>query len=207
MSEALGPDFYDRPVVTVARELVGCVLAHGATSGVIVETEAYHHSEAACHAYVGLTARTSVLFRDPGTAYVYRSYGIHALVNAVCEGHGTGAAVLIRALEPRTGLEWMRERRGREGVEELCSGPGKLTQALGVELELNAGSLVTGPLRVLPRPDPAAEPGIVASGRIGITKAVELPWRFSLLGSRYVSRPWPPGLCAPRRAAAAGTRS
>lgn len=194
---SLGPDFYDRPVVDVARDLVGCVLEHGPCSGVIVETEAYHHTEPACHAYVGLTARTSVLYREPGTAYVYRSYGIHALVNAVCEGYDVGAAVLVRALEPLTGLELMRERRGQEDVEALCSGPGKLTQALGIELELNASSLVTGPLRILPRVLDA--PDLVASGRIGITKAVELPWRFSLIGSRYVSKPWPQGLAAPRR--------
>ena len=194
---SLGAGFYDRPVVEVAQDLVGCVLEHGGSSGLIVETEAYHHTEPACHAYAGLTARTSVLYREPGTAYVYRSYGIHALINAVCEGYDIGAAVLVRALEPLTGLDAMRERRGLEDVEALCSGPGKLTQALGIDLELNASSLVTGPLRVLPRP--GGEPELVASGRIGITKAVELPWRFSLVGSRHVSKPWPPGLAAPRR--------
>jgi len=199
VSEALGPAFYDRPVVTVARDLVGCVLRHGESSGLIVETEAYHHSEAACHAYVGQTARTSTLYGPPGTAYVYRSYGIHALVNAVCEGRDVGAAVLIRALEPLTGLAAMRARRGRQGVDELCSGPGKLTQALGVGLDLNASSLVTGPLRVLPRSLERSPAKLIASQRVGITKAVELPWRFSLAGSRSVSRPWPPGLGAPRR--------
>ncbi len=206
MTAALGPAFYERPVMTVAQELVGCVLEHGACSGLIVETEAYHHTEPACHAYVGLTARTSVLYAAPGTAYVYRSYGIHALVNAVCEGYDVGAAVLVRALEPLTGLEAMRARRGREAREELCSGPGKLTQALGVELALNAGSLVTGPLRILPRPAGAPPPVLVASGRVGITKAVELPWRFCRAGSRYVSRPWPPGLGAPRRARSSRAR-
>jgi len=200
VSEALGPEFYDRPVVTVARDLVGCVLQHGESSGLIVETEAYHHAEAACHAYVGQTARTSTLYGPPGTAYVYRSYGIHALVNAVCEGHEVGAAVLIRALEPLTGLKAMRARRGREGVEELCSGPGKLTQALGVGLELNASSLLTGPLRILAWPPERPAPALVASERVGITKAVELPWRFSLAGSRLVSRPWPPGPGAAPRA-------
>jgi len=205
VSDALGAAFYDRPVVTVARDLVGCILQHGDSSGLIVETEAYHHTEAACHAYVGRTARTSTLYGPPGTAYVYRSYGIHALINAVCEGRDVGAAVLIRALEPLTGLEAMGARRGRRGVEELCSGPGKLAQALGAGLELNASSLVTGPLRILPRrhekpmPAPAPAPALVASERVGITKAVELPWRFSLAGSRSVSRPWPPGLGAPSR--------
>ncbi len=199
MSTALGAAFYDRPVVEVARDLVGCVLEHGGAAGRIVETEAYHHSEPACHAYVGHTARTSTLFGPPGTAYVYRSYGIHALVNAVCEGHEVGAAVLVRALEPLRGVEAMRARRGRPDVEALCSGPGKLTQALGVELGLDASSLVTGPLRILPRA--GGPPALVASGRIGITRAAELPWRFSLVGSRFVSRPWPAGLAAPRRAA------
>jgi DNA-3-methyladenine glycosylase len=200
VSDALGAAFYDRPVVTVARDLVGCVLQHGDSSGLIVETEAYHHAEAACHAYVGKTARTSTLYGPPGTAYVYRSYGIHALINAVCEGRDIGAAVLIRALEPLTGLDAMGARRGRRGVEELCSGPGKLAQALGVELDLNASSLVTGPLRILPRSPERPAPVLVASERVGITRAVELPWRFSLAGSRSVSRPWPPGLGAPRRA-------
>jgi DNA-3-methyladenine glycosylase len=124
--------FYNRPVVEVARGLVGCVVSHDECSGVIVETEAYHHSEPACHAFVGLTPRTSTLFGPPGRAYVYRSYGIHALLNAVAEPQGVGAAVLIRALEPVEGIELMRARRGVDRLERLCSGPGKLTQALGI---------------------------------------------------------------------------
>jgi DNA-3-methyladenine glycosylase len=183
-------EFFDRPVLEVARDLVGCVVVHEGAAGVIVETEAYHHSEPACHAYVGLTSRTSVLFGDPGTAYVYRSYGIHALLNAVCEPRDTGAAVLIRALEPVDGVEAMRERRGLHRLEDLCSGPGKLTQALGIGLEHNATSLLDGPVRVLPRE--GAAPELVAGPRIGITKAAELPWRFCAAGSRHVSRPWPP---------------
>ena len=110
--EPLPPDFYARPVLTVAPELVGCTVVHGETAGVIVETEAYHEEEPACHAYVGLTARTRIIFGPPGRAYVYRSYGIHALLNAVCEPEGVGAAVLIRALAPSSGIELMRERRG-----------------------------------------------------------------------------------------------
>ncbi len=199
MSEPLAPCFYDRPVVEVARDLVGCVLHHGTCSGLVVETEAYHHTEPACHAYVGLTARTSVLYAAPGTAYVYRCYGIHALLNAVCEDYDVGAAVLIRALEPLAGLTAMEERRGRTGAEELCSGPGKLTQALGIELEENGSSLVTGPVRLTRLAAERPAPVLVASPRIGITKAVELPWRFSLAGSRFVSRPWPAGLGARRR--------
>jgi DNA-3-methyladenine glycosylase len=134
---ALAPAYYDRPVLEVAQDLVGCVVEHDGCAGVIVETEAYHHTEAACHAYVGLTSRTSVLFSDPGKAYVYRSYGIHALLNAVCEGPEVGAAVLIRALEPVEGVDRMRERRGVARELDLCNGPGKLTQALGIDLELN----------------------------------------------------------------------
>lgn len=194
MTAALPASFYDRDVVTVATDMVGCVLHHGEGSGIIVETEAYHHCEPACHAYVGLTARTSTLFADPGTAYVYRSYGIHALLNAVCEDHDVGAAVLIRALEPLTGIGAMHERRGRPKVHDLCSGPGKLTQALGIGLALNATSLVDGPVRITGRHPDWEAPEIVTGGRIGITRAVELPWRFCAVGSRSVSRPWPAGL-------------
>jgi DNA-3-methyladenine glycosylase len=202
----LPSDFYARPVLEVARELIGCIVEHrpagggeSLTSGVIVETEAYHDSEPACHAFVGLTPRTRILFGPPGRAYVYRSYGIHALLNAVCEPEGVGAAVLIRALEPLAGLEAMRARRAPLGAgggtpmrdEELCSGPGKLTQALGIELSENGVDLVRGPVRILPREATWREPRIIAGTRIGITKAVELPWRFSVAGNRNVSRPRP----------------
>jgi DNA-3-methyladenine glycosylase len=195
---SLAREFYARSVLEVARELVGCTLVHGATAGVIVETEAYHESEPACHAFVGLTARTRVLFGRPGTAYVYRSYGIHALVNAVCEAEGTGAAVLIRALEPVAALGAMRARRGVHAAEALCSGPGKLTQALGIGLEHNGGDLIAGPVRIGPRPAGWEDVEIVTGTRIGITKAPELEWRFCARGSRSVSRPWPDAL---RRAA------
>jgi DNA-3-methyladenine glycosylase len=189
---ALPRSFYDRPVLEVAPALLGCVVAHGNTTGVIVETEAYHFSEPACHAFVGVTPRTEVLHGPPGAAYVYRSYGIHALLNAVCEPEGVGAAVLIRALEPLAGVPEMLARRGVARDEDLCSGPGKLTQALGIELWANGLSLVEGPVRIL-----AGEPREYLAGpRVGITKAAELPWRFCALGSRSVSRPWPPGLRA-----------
>ena len=187
----LPPEFYARPVVAVARDLVGCTLSHGRTAGVIVETEAYHESEPACHAFVGVTARTRVLFGPPGTAYVYRSYGIHALFNAVCEPEGIGAAVLIRALEPLSALDVMRARRGLRAAEQLCSGPGKLTQALAIELEHNAGDLAAGPIRIGPRAPGWEAVELVAGTRIGITKAPELEWRFCAAGSRSVSRPWP----------------
>jgi DNA-3-methyladenine glycosylase len=191
------PAFYARPVVEVARDLIGCVVFHRDASGVIVETEAYHQSEPACHAYAGLTARTSTLFGPPGRAYVYRSYGIHALLNAVSEAEGVGAAVLIRALEPLEGVEVMRTRRGLERVEELCSGPGKLTQALGIELVHNTGDLAAGPVRIGPPPSAWRGAPTVTATRIGITRAVELPWRFCATGSRSVSRPWPPALRSP----------
>lgn len=182
--------FYDRPVVEVARALVGCVVAHAGASGVIVETEAYHDSEPACHAFVGVTNRTRTLFGPPGRAYVYRSYGIHALLNAVCESAGVGAAVLIRALEPLDGVDSMRARRGLERVEQLCSGPGKLTQALGIELGENDTPLTgAGPVSIHPPPPGWSDVELVASRRIGITKAVELPWRFCARGSAHVSRP------------------
>jgi DNA-3-methyladenine glycosylase len=196
MPDALDPGFYERPVVEVARDLVGCRLDFGGAWGVIVETEAYHESEPACHAYVGLTARTSTLFGPPGAAYVYRSYGVHALLNAVCEPEGVGAAVLIRALEPVEGLDAMRARRGFARPQDLCSGPGKLTQALGIGLDLNATSLADGRIRIGPRPPGRPRPRVVVGRRVGINRATELAWRFCALGSRCVSRPWPPGLRA-----------
>ena len=199
---ALDAAFYDRPVLEVARDLVGCVVRHGRTAGVIVETEAYHHSEPACHAFVGLTPRTATLYGPPAVAYVYRSYGIHALLNAVCEPEGEGAAVLIRALEPLDGIAEMRARRGPHlRIEDLCSGPGKLTQALGIGLELNMTSLIDGPIRFGPPVAGRPPVEVVAGPRIGITKAVDLPWRFCALGSRHVSRPWPPALRASLAAA------
>jgi DNA-3-methyladenine glycosylase len=194
MGRALGADFYARPVLEVAPDLIGCVVECQGCSGVIVETEAYHESEPACHAYAGLTPRTEVLFGRPGLAYVYRSYGIHALLNAVCESEGVGAAVLIRALAPLEGLERMRVRRGLIGGRpardaELCSGPGKLTQALGIWLDQNGSSLSRGAVRIDRRSGDWREPTIAVGTRVGITHAVELPWRFALAGDRHVSRP------------------
>jgi DNA-3-methyladenine glycosylase len=182
------PSFYERPVVEVARELIGCVVTRGDTSGVIVETEAYHYSEPACHAFAGLTPRTRVLFGAPGIAYVYRSYGIHAMLNAVAEAAGTGAAVLIRALEPLTGAELMRQRRGVDPLEALCSGPGKLTQALGIGLGDNGADLARGPVTISARPRQWRDPELWAGPRIGISKATELPWRFCAARSRFLSQ-------------------
>jgi DNA-3-methyladenine glycosylase len=199
--EVLPVEFYARPVLQVARELIGCVVEHAGLAGTIVETEAYHESEPACHAFAGVTPRTKTLFGDPGTAYVYRSYGIHALLNAVCEPRGVGAAVLIRALEPLSGIEEMRARRGRrpggrgrDGLarlreQDLCSGPGKLTQALGIELSQNATSLLDGPVTIRLGQRRRSRPPVVVGTRIGITKAVELRWRFCAAGNPHVSRP------------------
>ena len=199
----LPPDFYARSALDVAPDLIGCVVTHAGVSGVIVETEAYHETEPACHAFAGLTRRTETLFGAPGNAYVYRSYGVHALLNAVCERDGVGAAVLIRALQPLDGVEQMLARRrlagrprsdGNGGVraDDLCSGPGKLTQALGVWLSENGTSLARGPIRISARSRAWRDPEIVRGARVGITHAVDLHWRFSAAGNPHVSRPRPP---------------
>jgi DNA-3-methyladenine glycosylase len=182
--------FFARSVHEVARDLVGCELRVAGVGGVIVETEAYEADDPACHAYVGRTSRNAVLFGPPGRAYVYLSYGIHSLLNAVCEPDGSAAAVLIRGLEPTAGIEEMRSRRGRAAVADLCSGPGKLTEALGVELGLNGASLLDPPFELTARSGEWRDPEIITGPRIGITKAVELPWRYCAAGNRHVSRPW-----------------
>ena len=188
VSSVLRRSFYERPVLSVARDLDGCVVVHGACAGVIVETEAYHDSEPACHAFVGVTPRTSTLFGPPGYAYVYRSYGVHAMLNAVCEPVGVGAAVLIRALEPLEGIALMQSRRGMERLESLCSGPGKLTQALDISLDHNGVDLVGGQIFIESRPAGWGDTGISVDRRIGITKAADLPWRFCAADSRFLSR-------------------
>jgi DNA-3-methyladenine glycosylase len=189
-AERLDTEFFARSVHTVARELVGCRLFHAGCGGTIVETESYERDDPACHAYVGLTKRTEVLFGPPGRAYVYLSYGIHSLLNAVAEPDGEAAAVLIRALEPSAGLEAMRARRGERPDADLCSGPGKLTEALGVGLDANGADLSHDPFLLL-SPEPGWSGRVITGPRVGITKAVERPWRFSLKGSRFVSRPRP----------------
>jgi DNA-3-methyladenine glycosylase len=182
--------FFERSVHAVARELIGCRLFYRGCGGTIVETESYERDDPACHAYAGLTKRTETLFGPPGRAYVYLSYGIHSLLNAVAEPEGQAAAVLIRALQPTSDLDGMRRRRGERPDGDLCSGPGKLTDALGIGLDANGADLGSDPFLLL-----AAEPGwsgeILTGPRVGITKAVERPWRFSLAGSSYVSRPRP----------------
>ena len=198
-AQRLGIDFFSRSVHEVARDLIGCRLLYGGVGGTIVETESYERDDPACHAYVGLTPRTATLFGPPGRAYVYLSYGIHSLLNFVAEPEGDAAAVLIRALEPTDGVEAMRERRGalsHHGEKnsprrdtDLCSGPGKLTEALGIGLADNGADLTRDPFLIQP---PLGDPPDVLTGpRIGITKAVEHPWRFCAAGSPHVSRPLP----------------
>jgi len=186
--ERLNVAFFERSVHLVARELIGCRLFYEGCGGTIVETESYERDDPACHAYVGLTRRTEVLFGPPGRAYVYLSYGIHSLLNAVAEPEGEAAAVLIRALEPTHGVEQMRARRGERPARDLCSGPGKLTEALGIDLAQNGADLVSDPFLLVDR-EPGWESEILAGPRIGITKAVDRPWRFCAAGNPSVSRP------------------
>jgi DNA-3-methyladenine glycosylase len=189
-AERLGVDFFDRSVHDVAGELIGCTLLYEGVGGVIVETEAYEREDPASHSFVGLTERTKVMFGPPGRAYVYLSYGIHSLLNFVCEPEDAAAAVLIRALEPTVELATMRRRRPKARTDlDLCSGPGKLTEAIGVTLAQNGARLDMDPFLLLPREEDP--PAVVTSPRVGITKAVEKPWRFSAAGSKYVSRPRP----------------
>jgi DNA-3-methyladenine glycosylase len=189
-SGRLGVDFFAADVHQIARDLIGCGLFFAGVGGTIVETESYNREDPASHSFVGFTDRTSIMFGPPGRAYVYLSYGIHSLLNFVCEPEDEAAAVLIRALEPTTGIETMRARRGKARTDlDLCSGPGKLTEALGITLAENGGRLDRSPFLLLP---PEGElPAVVTSPRVGITKAVERPWRFSAAGSKYVSRPRP----------------
>ena len=188
-ADALGTAFFDRDVHRVARDLIGCSLRFRGSGGVIVETESYERDDPACHAYVGLTERTEVLFGRPARVYVYLSYGIHHLLNFVAEPEGSAAAVLIRALEPVWGLDGMRIRRGLADERALCSGPGKLTQALGIDLEMNRVSALAPPFELRGR-DRAWEGVEVVSGpRIGISVAVDRPWRYCAAGSPFLSAP------------------
>jgi DNA-3-methyladenine glycosylase len=189
-AQRLDAAFFARSVHEVARDLVGCRLFYDGRGGIVVETESYERDDPACHAYVGLTKRTEVLFGPPGRAYVYLSYGIHSLLNAVAEPEGEAAAVLFRALEPTDGLDAMRARRGARPDTDLCSGPGKLTEALGIDLADNGADLERDPFCLLQR-EPDWNGEIIAGPRVGITKAVERPWRFCLADSPHVSRPRP----------------
>ena len=181
-------DFFGRSVHKVAPDLIGATLLVDGVGGVIVEVEAYHHTDPAAHSYRGPTQRNLVMFGPPGFAYVYRSYGIHWCVNFVCEKPGSASAVLIRALQPTHGIAAMRRRRGLHDERLLCSGPGKLTEALGITDKYNGLPLDAPPISLHARPQ---KPDIVRGLRIGITKAVELPWRYGLTASKFVSKPFP----------------
>ena len=187
--EALQRAFYKQDPRLVAVDLLGCTLVHetaeGVTSGMIVETEAYRPEDPACQAYKGPTMRNRTIFGRPGLAYVYLSYGLHKLLNAVCEEEGVGSAVLIRALRPHQGLEIMSRRRNRS--THLCDGPGRLTQALGIELDQDGSDLTDGPLYILWGDAP--EGRIVSTTRIGISRGTELPWRYLIEDEKSVSVP------------------
>ena len=175
------------PSHEVARELIGATFTVNGVGGIIVETEAYDQSEPASHTFVGKTKRNLVMFGLPGCVYVYRSYGIHWCLNFVCGPEEHGAGVLIRALEPIVGLQTMCERRGTDNVRLLCSGPGKLGQALAIEHKYNGMPLNKKPFELAPAMKPA---DVVCGPRIGISKAIDLPWRFGLEGSPYLSKPF-----------------
>jgi DNA-3-methyladenine glycosylase len=179
--------FFGRSVHQVAPDLIGATLLVNGVGGIIVEVEAYHHTEPAAHSFRGPTPRNRVMFGPPGFAYVYRSYGIHWCVNFVCEKEGSASAVLIRALQPTHGLAAMRRRRGLHDERSLCSGPGKLTEALGITDEHNGLALDAAPFALHAR---IGKVDVATGLRIGITKAVELPWRYGLKGSKFLSKPF-----------------
>ena len=184
---------FSAPAHEVALQLIGVTLLVDGVGGRIVETEAYDQSDAASHTFGGQTPRNASMFGPPGHAYVYRSYGLHWCFNTVCREAGHGAGVLLRAIEPTHGIDTMRARRGMQDLKLLCAGPGRLAQAMGIDSQLNGLSLSGPPFELLAR-DAAAEVEVLTGPRIGISKAVDVPWRFGLKGSRYLSR----GFAAPR---------
>ena len=187
MSPRLRRSFFDRSVHEVAPELIGAALIIDGVGGVIVEVEAYHHTDPAAHSYNGRTERNAVMFGPPGYAYVYRSYGIHWCLNFVCEEKGSASAVLIRAIEPTQGVATMRRRRGLREERALCSGPGKLCEALAVTQKHNDLPLDRAPFELRARTE---IPGVVTGVRVGITKAAEKPWRYGLKSSPFLSKPF-----------------
>jgi DNA-3-methyladenine glycosylase len=189
-SRGLTRSFFARSVHEVAPDLIGATLLVDGVGGLIVDVEAYHHTDPAAHSYSGPTARNAVMFGPPGHVYVYRSYGIHWCVNFVCEAEGSASAVLIRALMPAMGLDAMRRRRGISDERLLCAGPGRLCQALAITNAHNGAALDKAPFTLFARIAPAE---VIAGPRIGISKAIDLPWRYGLAGSRYLSRPFTAG--------------
>ena len=185
-TRTLGSEFFARSVHDVAPDLIGVTLLVDGVGGRIVEVEAYDHEDPASHGFRGRTDRNASMFGPPGHAYVYRSYGIHWCLNVVCEEVGVANAVLLRALEPTRGLEQMRARRGLEDERLLCSGPGRLCQALSVTREHDGLPLDRPPFELLAGDSPV---DVVNGPRIGITRAAELPWRYAEAGSRFLSRP------------------
>jgi DNA-3-methyladenine glycosylase len=179
--------FFARSVHDVAPDLIGATLLVEGAGGHIVEVEAYHHTDPAAHSYRGLTERNAVMFGPPGYVYVYRSYGIHWCLNFVCEEKGSASAVLIRALEPTAGIPLMRRRRGLQHERQLCSGPGKLGQALGITRAHNGLPLDAPPFELRARTEAR---DIAVGPRIGITKAAGVPWRYGMAGSPFLSRPF-----------------
>jgi len=187
MPKRLTNRFFARSVHEVAPDLIGATLLFAGVGGRVVEVEAYHHTDPAAHSYRGPTERNSVMFGPPGYAYVYRSYGIHWCLNFVCEPEGSASAVLIRALAPTAGLPVMRRRRGLAEARLLCSGPGRLCEALGITGRHNGLALDAAPFALLARQD-AVE--VIAGPRIGVTKAVDKPWRYGEKDSRFLSKPF-----------------
>jgi DNA-3-methyladenine glycosylase len=187
MSKLLDRRFFARSVHAVAPDLIGATLLSRGVGGLIVEVEAYHQTDPAAHSYRGRTPRNAVMFGAPGHAYVYRSYGIHWCLNFVCEPEGSASAVLIRALAPMDGIAAMRRRRGVKGERLLCSGPGRLCQALGITGDLSGLALEPPWLELRAR---LSAPEIAIGPRIGISVAVELPWRYGLRGSPFLSKPF-----------------
>lgn len=187
LGRQLTRQFFARSVHKVAPDLIGATLLVNGVGGLIVEVEAYHHTDPAAHSYNGPTPRNMIMFGPPGFLYVYRSYGIHWCMNFVCEEEGSASAVLIRALEPTHGIAAMRRRRGVEDERALCSGPGKLCEAMAVSDKHNARALDAPPIAIYARTE---KKNVVSGVRIGITKAADLPWRYGLKGSRFLSKPF-----------------
>jgi DNA-3-methyladenine glycosylase len=184
-AKKLHADFFERSVHAVAPELIGTTLLVDGVGGIIIEVEAYHHTDPAAHSYTGKTERNAVMFGPPGYVYVYRSYGIHWCVNLVCEEEGSASAILIRALQPTHGLPVMCRRRGVKAEKLLCAGPGRLCEALGISGRHNGMRIDRPPFQLFERP---SKPEIVVGPRIGITKAAELPWRYGMKGSKFFSK-------------------